>query len=171
LSIQTAISLAYMGAKGTTAEEMAGVMKFGSISRQSLADSFRNLMETLNASPLVKIANKIYVKENYSVKKEFNEIATKSFYSEAQNLDFAHNVESAKTINEWVEGKTNNKIKDLIDPSLLDSDTRMVLVNAIYFKGFWTHQFNKALTRKAPFWTSVKDSVEVDMMSVKVNYK
>lgn len=109
--------------------------------------------------------------KNYSVKKSFNDVATKSFASEAQSLDFAANVESAATINGWVEDNTNHKIKDLIKADTLDSDTRMVLVNAIYFKGFWTYQFDPKNTFKAPFYLNEQDSVTVDFMKIKKNFK
>lgn len=109
--------------------------------------------------------------KNYSVKKSFNDVATKSFASEAQSLDFSQGAEAAKTINGWVEDNTNNKIKDLISADSLDSDTRMVLVNAIYFKGFWTYQFNPKDTFKAPFYLNERDTVEVDFMKVKKHFK
>lgn len=109
--------------------------------------------------------------KNYSVKKSFQDIATKSFASEAQSLDFSQSAQSASTINSWVEDHTNNKIKDLIKADMLDADTRMVLVNAIYFKGFWTYQFNPNDTFKAPFYTNEHDSVQVDFMKIKKNFK
>jgi serpin B len=108
---------------------------------------------------------------NYSVKRSFNEVATKSFASEAQSLDFSQNTQSAATINGWVEANTNNKIKDLISADSLDSDTRMVLVNAIYFKGFWTYQFDPKNTFKAPFYLNDQDTVDVDYMKVKKHFK
>lgn len=109
--------------------------------------------------------------KNYSVKKSFNDVATKSFASEAQSLDFSNGAQSAATINSWVEGQTNNKIKDLIAPDSLDGDTRMVLVNAIYFKWFWTYQFDPKDTYKAPFYLNEQDSVQVDFMKVKKHFK
>jgi serpin B len=109
--------------------------------------------------------------KNYSVKKTFNDVATKSFASEAQSLDFSQSAQSAATINGWVESNTNNKIKDLIKSDNLDADTRMVLVNAIYFKGFWTYQFDPKNTYKAPFYLNEVDTVQVDFMKVKKHFK
>lgn len=120
---------------------------------------------------LKNAANKVYVMKNFSVKKSFQDVATKSFASEAQTLDFSHNTEAAGTINGWVEEHTNNKIKDLIKADSLDADTRMVLVNAIYFKGFWTYQFDPKNTFKAPFYLNDVDSVQVDFMKIKKNFK
>lgn len=95
----------------------------------------------------------------------------KSFNSEVESANFADAVPTAAKINGWVEDKTNSKIKDLIKPDSLDDDTRLVLVNAIYFKGNWQHQFDKQLTRKEPFWTSEDKSVDVDMMHIKDDFK
>lgn len=159
-----------MGARGETAKEMATVMKFKPDSHESVANNFQSLMSTISDSKVIKIANKIYVQENYPVKAEFNEIANKKFYSEAQNMNFGENVKSAKEINEWVEDKTNHKIKDLIDSSLLNNLTRMVLVNAIYFKGFWEKKFKTEQTAPGPFWTSEKESIQVDMMHTKAKF-
>lgn len=107
---------------------------------------------------------------NFSVKKSFQDISTKIFNSEAQSLDFADGVNAAKTINGWVEDKTNNKIKDLIGADSLDADTRMVLVNAIYFKGTWTYEFDKTKTFKGPFYVNDQDTVDVDFMKIKKHF-
>lgn len=109
--------------------------------------------------------------KDYSVKESFNAIATESFASDAQSLDFSQSQQSAATINRWVEDNTNNKIKDLISSDSLTSDTRMVLVNAIYFKGFWTYQFNPSATFKAPFYLNDRDTVNVDFMKIKKHFK
>jgi serpin B len=109
--------------------------------------------------------------KGYTVKPTFQEVATKSFSSEAQDLDFAQNEQSAATINKWVEDHTNNKIKDLVAADSLDGLTRMVLVNAIYFKGTWVYQFDPKATFKAPFYLNDNDSVDVDFMKIKQHFK
>ncbi|XP_059615898.1 serine protease inhibitor 42Dd-like isoform X3 [Phlebotomus argentipes] len=170
-SVQSAVSLALMGATGDTAREMATTMGYASADKNAIADNFASLLTTYKDSPLLKIANKVYVMNKYHVKAQFNELATKKFNSEAQSLDFADNVNSAKTINTWVEDKTNNKIKDLVPSDALNSDTRLVLVNAIYFKGLWENKFKPENTKKLPFWTTKDNSVDVDMMNTKADFK
>ncbi|XP_055686535.1 serine protease inhibitor 42Dd-like isoform X10 [Lutzomyia longipalpis] len=170
-SVQSALSLALMGATGETAREMSTVMGYGTQDRNAIADNFATLLSTYKDSPLLKIANKIYVQNKYHVKAQFNDIATKKFNSEAQSLNFAQNVESAKTINTWVEDKTNDKIKDLIPADALNEDTRMVLVNAIYFKGLWENKFKPEDTKKMPFHVTKTSEVDVDMMYTKANFK
>ncbi|XP_050092124.1 serine protease inhibitor 42Dd-like isoform X1 [Anopheles aquasalis] len=171
LSISGCLSLAAMGAGGLTAEELFAGLRYGKADqRQQVAESYGRLMQRLASDKTLAMANKLFVKEGYKVKSSFNEVATGSFQSEAQALNFAQNVESAKTINDWVEGKTNNKIKDLIAPDMLDDLTRMVLVNAVYFKGTWTYQFDPARTRPMPFWISATESLDVPMMNIKKHF-
>lgn len=162
-----AVSLALMGAKGKTADEMLRGLKLSG-TRQEISQKIHELIEPIQSSSMLKVANKVYVMENYRIKPEFDAIAKDKFYSEAQSLDFAKTTDSANVINKWVEDKTNDKIHNLISPDALGVDTRMVLVNAIYFKGFWEHQFKKDRTDTAKFYTSDTDTVDVQMMHVKV---
>jgi len=81
-------------------------------------------------------------------------------------LDFAQSEESARKINEWVERHSNNMIKDLISPDSLNSDTRMILVNGIYFKGVWTKRFNPRKTSKKPFYMNENEKADVDFMHI-----
>lgn len=109
--------------------------------------------------------------KKYSVKKTFKEITLKSFASEATSIDFAKSEEASGIVNGWVEDNTNKKIKDLIKPSDLDASTRMVLINAIYFKGSWTHPFKAHDTFEAPFYFDGTNSVSVDFMRSKKFFK
>ncbi|XP_055533855.1 serine protease inhibitor 42Dd-like isoform X4 [Wyeomyia smithii] len=171
-SISTCLSFAAMGAGGITADELFSALKYGnSAEKVNVAESYGNILANLSTNKSLKIANKMYVMERYSLKSDFHEIAVKKFQSEAENINFAENIKAAKTINTWVEQKTNNKIHDLISPDALDDYTRMVLVNAIHFKGTWTHQFNPASTRPMPFWISATASVDVPMMNTKKHFK
>jgi len=169
-SVHMAVSLALMGAKGETERSMLNGLRIKGTKIENSED-IQQLLDPLQNSAMLKVANKVYVMKNYRVKAQFDAFAKEKFHSEAETLDFAKQTESAGTINKWVEDKTNDKIKNLIAPELLGPDTRMVLVNAIYFKGLWAHQFKKSLTVKAPFYTSETDSVQVDMMHVKEHFR
>jgi serpin B len=171
LSIQSATSLAYFGTSGKTEQDMKSAMHYDSLSKTQIADSFADLQEKVKGTTGLKIANKIFVKNGFTVKPTFNEVATKSFESKTESVDFAQSQKAAKIINDWVESKTNNKIKDLIKSSSLDSDTRMILVNAIYFKGAWVHQFDKKATRKSPFFLDEQKSVDTDFMFIKKYFR
>lgn len=116
-------------------------------------------------------AIKVYIMDNFTVKKGFQNVAMKTFKSEAQSLDFSNNVNAADTINRWVEEKTNNKIKNLIAPESLNRDDRFVLVNALHFKGMWVNRFQKNATHKGPFYVNDQDTVEVDFMHTVDDFK
>lgn len=160
------------GASGETKEQMKKGLKYPiGYSDSNIEKHFEQFTENVGKTNGLKIANKIYVMKGYTPKATFKSVAVKSFNSDAQDLDFTKNQESANTINSWVESQTNNKIKNLIAPDSLDHDTRMVLVNAIYFKGFWTYQFDPKATYRAPFFLNDNDSVDVDFMRVKKHFK
>ena len=82
-------------------------------------------------------------------------------------VDFGDEEGTRRKINSWVEEKTQNRIKDLISPGVLDSMTRLVLVNAIYFKGEWAARFDPALTSQEPFLVAPGSQVQVPMMKLK----
>lgn len=164
-----AIGLALMGANGQTAEEITTGLKFGKAEKPEIAEAFDKLIAPLKESPMLKIANKVYVKNAYHIKESFKSVATKQFHSESEEIDFEQAASSAHTINQWVEQNTNNLIKDLISQDSLGGDTRLVLVNAIYFKGFWANKFDVQSTFKQPFFNTEEDSVDVDMMHLNVS--
>ncbi|XP_052738624.1 alaserpin-like [Bicyclus anynana] len=108
-------------------------------------------------------ASKIYVGKNYELKDDFVAVVKDVFDSEVQNIDFIDNVNAAAEINRWVEDKTNNRIKDLVDPDSV-SMTKALLVNAIYFKGTWENKFDKQLTEDKDFHVSNNNVIQVPMM-------
>lgn len=136
-------------------------------SKQILGKEFGLRLKQLNESPLVKSANGLYLMEGYDLKQNFNDIANKEFGARAQIMGFSRSEESAAIINAWVEEQTNNKIKNIVTPDLFNSQTRMVLLNAIAFKGFWENKFDRTQTKKAPFWINNTETVTVDMMHLR----
>ncbi|KAI4462597.1 serine protease inhibitor serpin [Holotrichia oblita] len=165
LSAHAILSLVYQGAGGLTAESMGKSLHLSDT--KLVAAGYQSLMETLNSvkDVTLHIANKVFVHHERKLKGEFDAIAKKHYLAETENIAFSPNsVAAANKINGWVENKTNNKIKDLIQASDLDDDTRLVLVNAIYFKGNWLEQFKPELTKKEKFYLNETDTVECDMM-------
>ncbi|XP_067630684.1 antichymotrypsin-2-like isoform X4 [Eurosta solidaginis] len=169
-SIQTCVGMARVGATGETAAELDRGLGLPSHDVTAIADTFHNILVNYTNSTILKIANKIYIMQGYTILKEFNEIASNKFFSTADSIDFSQNSVAANTINKWVESKTNNLIKDIISPDALSPDTRAVLVNAIHFKGEWKYQFPKAATRDDDFYLNEVDSVKVPMMNVKQTF-
>lgn len=164
--------MVYMAAEGKTAAEIGHVLKYGpNGKKEEIALLIQEIMEGTEKETGLEIANRIYVMNKYKLKEAFNVLTAKHFKSGVEHLDFAKNVESAKTINTWVEEKTKDKIKDLIAPDMLDGDTRAVLVNAIYFKGKWFHPFDPANTAPMPFWLTPEQSVDVPTMYIKKRFE
>lgn len=86
--------------------------------------------------------------------------------SRVDSVNFANNYEASRTINNFVENKTKGKIRELIKPNMLNADTRVVLVNAIYFKGDWEHKFEAKRTRKSEFQMNGIETIQTDFMSI-----
>ncbi|XP_026751078.2 alaserpin isoform X1 [Galleria mellonella] len=112
----------------------------------------------------LRMANKVYIPLQFALNDDFAAVSRNVFDSEVQNVDFTKSQATAKSINAWVESQTNNRIKDLVSPNSLDSDTRAVLVNALYFKGTWKEKFNKMFTSDQDFHVTKEKTVKVPMM-------
>ncbi|XP_067013774.1 leukocyte elastase inhibitor isoform X4 [Anabrus simplex] len=172
ISIEVILALAYTGARGDTAEQMAAALQLPK-DRSTLQAGFHSLMLSLKStdSMTLEIANRIFGQKSFPFEADFKTVAEKYFLSAAQEMNFAKEPEaSRKIINQWVEERTRNKIRDLIPEGLIDSMTRMVLVNAIYFKGKWKSQFDADNTYPQPFHLSKRESKEVPMMHIKKKF-
>ncbi len=174
-SISTALALVYAGAKGQTETQMAKALHFPTSpvvpDRQRFASAFGKIIKDLNARGKkggyeLTVANALWGQQGYEFLKEFLELIKTNYDGQLNKVDFVNAAETArKTINAWVEEKTNNKIKDLIASGVLNRWTRLVLTNAIYFKGNWARQFETDRTREAPFTLISGDKIEVPMMN------
>jgi serine protease inhibitor len=171
-SISTVLSMAYAGAKGNTEVQMAKVLHY-SLPQQTLHPTFALLNTQLkNKQPEGKIelnqANALWVHTDSKFLKEFLERLETNYESQPFEANFQTNQEAIRShINAWVEDQTQQKIRDFIQPGAPDPSTRLLLVNAIYFKGDWVKQFDKRQTRMEPFWLTSEQSVEVSMMTQK----
>lgn len=175
-SISTALAMTYAGARGQTKKEMAEVLHF-SLEQEPLHSSFSKLQSELNAIQdkghvKVSIANSLWAQKNYRFLDTFFDLNKKYYGAGLNFVDFARETEATrKTINIWVEDKTQQKIKELIKQGMIDSLTTLVLCNAIYFKGDWLSQFDKTRTMDADFYISPDNAIKVPMMSQKSKFK
>jgi len=171
-SISTALAMTYAGARGNTEKQMAQVLHF-TLPQCRLHPAFASMEAALKAiqekgDVELRVANALWPQEDYVFLKAFLELTEKYYGSAITPLDYKTAHEAARrTINAWVEEKTNGKIKDLIPEGVLDALTRLVLTNAIYFKGNWATQFDKKLTEDAPFHLLLGESVETPLMHQK----
>jgi len=168
-SISTALGMTYTGARQNTAKQMAAVLRFSGKKDQmhhSMGDLISQINDVQKQGDIeLRIANALWVQKDYQFLKEFLYIIQNVYRAQLDHVDFAAAHEAARrAINRWVEQQTDQKIKDLIRPGVLNALTRMVLVNAIYFKGFWDSQFKEKDTQELEFWISPQSNLKVPMM-------
>ena len=164
-SIYSALAMAYEGARGETAQEMKSVFHFPdkSILRPNFAEIY-NQMNTQNKNYELHTANALWAQQSYPFSNNYFNVIKDYYAGKATNLDFIKETEkSRQTINNWVEQQTNNKIKDLIKPGQLNDMTRLIITNAVYFKGKWVYQFDKKDTKEMDFRT-LNETIKVPMM-------
>lgn len=110
------------------------------------------------------MVNQIYMPLGYRLREDFRIIAMDQFFGGIEMLNFSNPNECAETINRFVEEKTNYKINNLIQPQMLNEQTKIVLVNAIHFKNYWRYRFNKKCTHHGQFYIDETTSVPVEFM-------
>ncbi|MBC8234168.1 serpin family protein [bacterium] len=148
LSVAMALGMTYNGANGSTQEAMQKTLELSGLTIQEINESYKSLTELLtNLDPKVKfqIANSIWYRDIFPVEAEFIHINKTYFDAEVSGLDFSA-PNASNIINGWVNEKTNGKIEKIVD-DVINPLTVMFLINAIYFKGIWTYQFDESQTR------------------------
>jgi len=164
-SIRAALDMARAGARGQTAAQMDRVLGVGpaggtvSLDVEGISKGLRAERGELN------VANSLWAQEGGTVRPEFlREIASRHG-GEVRSADFVHEAGRARTaINRWVEGRTERRIRELIPPRGIRAQTRLVLANAIYFKGRWTAKFDQSKTRDEAFHLGGGRSVMAPLM-------
>jgi len=167
-SIFTALAMTYEGAKGVTAEEMASVLGI----EQDNA-SFHEYMQALyrylneNSKYNISTANALWPDTHYTLLQKYIHVIETYYGGNVSNVDYSNPEAAAKKINNWVENQTNNLIKDLVPASAIDPVyTKLILTNAIYFKGTWMVQFDKSNTTDRQFTTSSGETLDVETMKL-----
>lgn len=156
-SVSTAFAMAYAGARGQTQVQMGNVLCFsatsGDANEGQFHSAFGQIIKGLNARGAkgayeLTVANALWGQKGHSFLKEYPALVETNYDGGLNEVDFVNATEIARqTINSWVEKKTKDKIKDLIPQGMLNASTRLVLTNAIYFKGKWASQFKKDARR------------------------
>jgi serine protease inhibitor len=173
-SISLALAMTYAGARGETESQMAQTMHFlpqdklhSALNALDLELAKRGETQSKDVTPLqLNIANAVWAEQTFPFLKDYLDLIAQNYGAGIQLADFINQSESVrKEINGWVSKKTNDKIQDLIPAGVLNPSTRMVLVNAIYFKADWIYQFEPKDTHDAPFHLLDGSDVQVKMMS------
>ncbi|XP_078544140.1 leukocyte elastase inhibitor-like isoform X3 [Lissotriton helveticus] len=172
ISISSALAMVYLGAHGDTAAQMVQALQLHKA--KDVHPGFQSLTSEINKSGtkyLLRIANRLFGEKSFTFNTGFLDSCNKYYLSELEQVDFQQEYEGARgRINNWVEEKTDGKIQNLLVEGTIDSLTRLVLVNAIYFKGNWAHQFKKDQTQEMPFRINKNETKPVQMMFRKGKY-
>jgi serpin B len=168
LSISTALTMTYNGAAGETMTQMEKGLRYEGLDKNNITTTYQHLMAYLSQVDKevdLTISNSIWYRQGEAIKQEFIDINKQFFNAEVMEMDFT-DPKSADTINNWIKTSTKDKIEKMLDPPI-PADVVMYLINAVYFKGDWTTQFNKEHTVNTFFNGLNKNIQSVDMMSRK----
>ncbi len=167
-SISTALAMTYAGARETTMEQMAEVMHFDLDQDRfhQAYGAYLREMKTRAADHIeLNIANSLWAQDDYHFLDSFFETVEANYDSKTFQVNFKeHHQQITKDINDWVYDETSEKIEDLIAPNVLTNDTRLVLVNAIYFLGAWMKEFDPDLTTEDLFYLRDREMASTDFM-------
>ena len=175
-SISTALAMTYSGARGETEAQMAKVLHFA-LPQKSLHPAFGLLHQALNSGTVKRgyqlhEANRLWGQQGFGFLPGFLILTRDHYGAELGQVDFIRQRELARqTINSWIAEQTEDKIRDLIPEGVLDAITRLVLTNAVYFKGYWTEPFNVKVTKDAPFHVTARQEIQVPLMFRESDYR
>ncbi|XDV39601.1 hypothetical protein PO909_008818 [Leuciscus waleckii] len=161
-----------LGARGNTAAQMIKAATPGHHdSVDQIHSSFTNFMSELNKPGVpyaLSLANRLYGEQSYQFVEKFLNDVKRYYEAGLEKVDFKNKSEAAcVNINKWVEKKTQEKIKNLVSKANITENTKLVLVNAIYFKGNWEKKFPKEATRDGQFKLNKIQTKPVKMMHQK----
>jgi serpin B len=174
-SIHTALGMTYAGARGETATRMRGALRFG-VPDRNLHDETGALVEGLNEAGRegafrLSVANALWARKGEKLLDSFLALNEKSYKAGLERLDFRGDPEgSRKTINTWVEKKTEDKIKDLLPKGIINRETSLILTNAVYFKADWLRPFGKETTHDRPFKPGGGQEIKVPIMYQRASF-
>jgi serpin B len=174
LGISTALAMTSAGARGETLEQMTATLHFPD--QDHLHPANAALLAQVHAEAAKQVyelrtANALWIQKGFPFRKDFLSLNHANYRAGLKEVDYRRATEQARrTINDWVEKETNDKIKELLKPGVLDATTCLVLTNAIYFKGSWATQFDPKLTFPQPFHLGTGKDVKAPLMHQEGNF-
>jgi len=170
--VSTALAMVYNGAEGTTRDVMAKTLNFGNMILEEINQEYSALIQSLeNVDQAVRllIGDSVWMKQEFEpfVKSSFLHSVGTSYDSEMFTRDFS-NPRTVSEVNDWVNKQTAGKIKQIMND--MSPELVMLLINAIYFKGTWKTEFDKAKTQQQDFFLGDGSSVKADMMTTSGNF-
>jgi serpin B len=172
-SVHLALTMTYAGARGATAEQMSTALQLGQ-SDDALHASYGAALSTWNATTpaTLRVANRLFAASGTPLADPFVAITRAHYAAPVELLDFAGAHEPARqTINEWVAARTEDRIAELLPQGSITPLTRLVLTNAVYFKGTWQTQFDPAETTPRAFLVNGTADSNVEMMHAQGRFR
>ncbi|XP_031445133.1 ovalbumin isoform X2 [Phasianus colchicus] len=178
----SALAMIYLGAKDSTRAQINKVVRFdklpgfgdsieaqcGTSADPQVHSSLRDILNQItkpNDAYSFSLASRLYADEKYSIVPEYLKCVKELYRGDVESINFQTAADQARgLINSWVESQTNGMIKNVLQPSSVDSQTAMVLVNAVVFKGLWEKAFKEEDTQAIPFRVTEQESKPVQMM-------
>ena len=174
ISLSYSMALMHLGSHGDTKKQISNVFNFedeyfgnGSASIYSNFKRILQMFKHPSNNYTLTILNRLYGTEGYHYQQEFFNQSDEYFQSGFATADFVNNADSVRLkINEWVSDVTEQRIPNILPPSILSPSTVLFLLNVIYFNGIWLHPFNYHKTSKGEFYINKETSIDMDMMKI-----
>lgn len=172
-SMRQALGTTYLGARGATAREMATALALDNDPKLAarLARAELDAWQEMKGRAELNIASRIWVDNDFALQPDFVKAAESSFGAGPASVDYAKPEDARKSINAWVAEKTKDKITDLLPQGSVDPRTRLVVTNAIWFKGSWQFPFPKSATKDEPFKVDANKTVTAPMMHLTDSFR
>ncbi|MEH2061479.1 MAG: serpin family protein [Nostoc sp.] len=171
-SVAIALAMTYNGASGTTQQAMAKTLELQGLNlleiNSSYAATLKHLVDNADAKVQLNIANSLWANQDFSFQPDFLQRTQYFYKAKVSNLNF-QDAAAPSIINNWVKENTNGKINKIVDT--IQPNQVLFLINAIYFKGNWSKEFDKNKTAQYPFYITSARRKQQPMMSQSGDYR
>ena len=164
-SVSAALAMTYGGARNETAREMAGVLHFDLLPERlhlGFSHIFRSFEE--HSPGRLTFANRLWLQKDFAVLDDFIVLTRDRYQASLARVNFRNKGRARRTINDWVAQRTDGKIQDTIPKNIIQTTTRCILTNVIYFQGDWAHKFSRENTKDLPFYLGGDRAIRVPTM-------
>ncbi|SNR71589.1 serpin B [Lutibacter agarilyticus] len=168
LSTYYALLSAYEGSENKTKAAFEKVLYL----KDSASSNYDNLYKLESNSDSLfglKISNAVWVDKRFQVEAAFKNAVSSKYSSDFKQTEFTNTEQAVSDINHWVADKTNQRITNMVSPSDINSETKLMISNAVYFKGEWLNKFEKRRTTESTFFTDNENQYKVDFMNITEN--
>uniref|UniRef100_A0A6J0TU94 Glia-derived nexin n=1 Tax=Pogona vitticeps TaxID=103695 RepID=A0A6J0TU94_9SAUR len=164
--IASVLGMLQLGADGKTKKQLTTVMRYSVNGVGKVLKKINKAIVSKKNKDVVTIANAVFAKTGLKMEVPFVSRNNEVFQCSVKNIDFGDQHTVSDTINQWVKNETKGMIDNVLSPDAIDSDlTRLVLVNAVYFKGLWKSRFQPENTKNRAFNGADGKTYQVPMLA------